>query len=159
MVTFTIGSGTTAQSCSAVTDVNGNVSCTINSVDQPTTDTQVSSTFAGDSYDTPITVNTPATVTEPTTLTVNPGTSDFSDATTVSGVLTDTYTERPVAGEPVTFVLNKTETCTGTTDATGTASCSITPGEPAATYTLTGSFGGDTNRPPAHSSTGSAPSW
>ena len=158
VVTFTIGSGSTAQSCSAVTDVNGNVSCTITSVDQPTTDTQVTSTFAGDSYDTPITVNTPATVTEPTTLTVNPGTSDFSDATTVSGVLTDAYTNAPVAGEPVTFVLNRTETCTGTTDATGTASCSITPGEPAATYTLTGSFGGDSTLPlqliPA---TGSAP--
>ena len=47
----------------------------------------------------------------------------------------------------MTFTLNGTETCTGETDATGTASCSITPGEPAATYTLTGSFGGDTTQP------------
>jgi hypothetical protein len=147
VVTFTIGSGSTAQSCNAVTDVNGNVTCSIASVDQPVTDTSVTSTFAGDSYDTPATVTTPVTVTEPTTLTVNPGTSDYSDTTTVSGVLTDANTNAPVVGEPVTLTLNGTETCTGTTDTTGTASCSITPGEPAATYTLTGTFTGDTTLP------------
>ena len=38
----------------------------------------------------------------------------------------------------MTFTLNGNETCTGTTDATGTASCTITPGEPAATYTAHG---------------------
>ena len=73
-------------------------------------------------------------------MTVNSATSDYSDATTVSGVLTDGNTNAPIAGEPVTFTLNGTETCTGTTDSTGTASCTITPGEPAATYTLAGSF-------------------
>ena len=92
-------------------------------------------------------MSTPVTITEPTTLTVNPGTSDYSDATTVSGVLTDSNTNTPIANEPVTFTLNGTETCTGTTDSTGTASCTITPGEPAATYTLSGSFGGDTTLP------------
>ena len=78
---------------------------------------------------------------------MNPGTSNYSDATTVSGVLTDSNTNTPIANEPVTFTLNGTETCTGTTDATGTASCTITPGEPAATYTLSGTFGGDTTLP------------
>ena len=78
---------------------------------------------------------------------VNPATSDYSDSTTVSGVLTDSVTNAPVAGEPVTLQLNGTETCTATTDVTGTASCTITPGEPAATYTLTGTFGGDTTPP------------
>ena len=66
-------------------------------------------------------MTTPATVTEPTTLTVNPGTGNYSEPTTVSGVLQDTITNTPVAGEPVTFSLNGTETCTGTTDATGIA--------------------------------------
>ena len=43
----------------------------------------------GDTYDTPGNGrHTPITVTEPTTLTVNPATSDYSDSTTVSGVLT-----------------------------------------------------------------------
>ena len=157
VVTFTVGSGSTAQSCSAVTDANGDVSCTIPSLDQPQTDETITSTFSGDSYDTPSTVTTPATVTEPTVLTVNSGTSDYSDTTTVSGTLTDANTNQPISGEPVTFTLNGTETCTGTTDATGTASCPITPGEPAATYTLTGSFGGDTTQPlQLTDSTGSA---
>jgi hypothetical protein len=147
VVTFTIGSGTTAQSCSGTTDVSGNVSCTVPTVDQPQTAETVTSSFAGDAYDTAATANTPITVTEPTTLTVNPATTPYSDTTTVSGVLTDTNTNAPISGEPVTFVLNGTETCTGTTDATGSASCSITPGEQAATYTVTGSFTGDSTLP------------
>ena len=147
VVTFTVGSGSTAQSCNAVTDANGDVSCTIASLDQPQTDVTITSTFAGDTYDTPSTVSTPATVTEPTVLTVNSGTSDYSDGTTVSAVLTDANTNAPIANEPVTLTLNGTETCTATTDATGTASCPITPGEAAGTYTLSGSFGGDTTLP------------
>ncbi len=147
VVTFTIGSGTTAQSCNATTDVNGNVSCTIASVDQPTSSEPIVTSFTGDAYDTPSTTTNTLSVTEPTILTVNSATSDYSDATTVSGVLTDGNTNLPIANEPVTFTLNGTETCTGTTDSTGTASCSITPGEPAATYTLAGSFAGDSTLP------------
>ena len=149
VVTFTIGSGGTAQSCSGTTDTSGDVSCRIPTVDQPQTAETVTSNFAGDAYDTPVAVTTPITVTEPTTLTVNPGTGNYSEPTTVSGVLQDTMTNTPIAGEPVTFTLNGTETCTGTTDATGTASCTITPGEAAAMspYTLTGTFGGDSTLP------------
>ena len=147
VVTFSIGSGGTAQTCSGTTDNSGNVSCTVSTVDQPQTVETVTSTFAGDAYDTPVTVTTPLTVTEPTTLTVNPGTGNYSEPTTVSGVLQDTITNTPISGEPVTFTLNGSETCTGTTDATGMASCTITPGEPAATYTLTGTFGGDSTLP------------
>ena len=46
----------------------------------------------------------------------------------------------------MTFTLNGTETCTATTDSTGTATCVITPGEPSSSYTLTASFGGDTSQ-------------
>jgi sugar lactone lactonase YvrE len=147
VVTFTIGSGSTAQSCNAVTDTSGDVSCTIPALDQPQTSETVTSTFTADAYDTASTVSTPVTITEPTTLTVNPTTGAYGGATTVSGVLTDSNTNTPIANEPVTFILNGNETCTGTTDSTGTASCTITPGEPAATYTLSGSFGGDTTLP------------
>ena len=145
VVSVTIGSGSTAQSCSGTTDANGDVSCTIATVDQPVTDVPITASFNGDVYDTSASTTASATVSEPTALQVNTATSDFSDATTVSGVLTDTITNAPIANEPVQFQLNGSETCTGTTDATGTASCSITPGESAATYTLTGTFGGDTN--------------
>ena len=147
VVTFTIGSGSTAQSCNALTDSNGNVSCTIPSLDQPMTNVTITSSFTGDSYDTQSTVTTPATVTEPTVLTVNTATSDYSDSTMVSGVLTDANTNAVISGEPVTFILDNNETCTATTDSTGTATCPITPGEPAATYTLTGTFKGDAGQP------------
>ncbi len=81
----------------------------------------------------------------PTTLTVNPATGDFADTTTVSAVLTNSSTSAPIAGQSVTFTLNGTETCTGTTDATGTASCAVTPGEAAGTYTLSASFAGNSD--------------
>ena len=117
------------------------MSCTIATVDQPSGSEPISATFAGDVYDTSANASGTLSVTEPTTLTVNAATGDYSDATSVSGVLTDANTElRRFRGQPVTLTLNGDETCTGTTDFTGTASCSITPGEPAATYTLTGSF-------------------
>jgi len=148
VVTFTIGTNpTTQQSCNATTDSNGNVSCTIASVDQPASSEPITTSFGADSYDTAATATNTLSVTEPTSLTVNSATSDYSDATTVSGVLTDGNTNAPIAGEPVTFTLNGTETCTGTTNSIGVASCPITPGEPAATYTLTGSFAGDTTQP------------
>jgi hypothetical protein len=147
-VTFTIGSGSTAQSCTTgVTDANGDVSCTIPSVNQPTSNVTITTSFAGDSYDTPVTATTAATVTEPTILTVNTGTSAYSNQTNVSATLTDAITNQPISGESVTLTLNGTETCTATTNSSGVVTCPITPGEAAGTYTLTGSFGGDTTLP------------
>ncbi len=158
VVTFTVGSGSTAQSCNSVTDPNGDVSCTIPSLDQPQTSVTITSSFAGDVYDTQSTVPTRATVTEPTVLTVNSATSAYSNSTMVSAVLTDANTNAPIANEPVTLTLNGAETCTTSTNATGTASCPITPGEAGGTYTLSGTFGGDTTLPlQLTSSSGSAP--
>ena len=77
-------------------------------------------------------------------LTVDSATSDFNDPGTVSGTLTDASTSAPIGGQPVTFTLNATETCTGATDPTGIASCTVTPGEAAGTYPVTASFAGDT---------------
>lgn len=69
------------------------------------------------------------------TLAVAAATSDFDDAVTVSGVLSDSL--GPISGQPVTLTLNGAESCTGTTGSDGTASCSITPQEAAGSYTLT----------------------
>jgi hypothetical protein len=79
---------------------------------------------------------------DPTSLTVNGGSGTVGTPTKVSGVLMDTKTATAASGQSVVFKLNGAETCTGTTDATGAASCSLTPGEPAGTYTLAGSFAG-----------------
>ena len=97
VVTFTIGSGSTAQSCSGTTDVNGNVSCTIATVDQPSGTEPINASFTGDSYDTPAPATSSLSVTEPTELTVNPDTVTYGGSTTVSGTLTDSNLNQPVA--------------------------------------------------------------
>ena len=53
--------------------------------------------------------SSPAT---PTALTIQPVSGDFSSPTPVSAVLTDSITDTPISGEPVTFTLNGAETCT-----------------------------------------------
>jgi uncharacterized repeat protein (TIGR01451 family) len=98
-------------------------------------------TVVGTGATAPVTVT--GTSKPATTLKVTAGSGDFNDATTVSALLTNTATSAPIAGETVNLTLNGKETCGGTTDATGTVSCSITPGEAAGGYTLAGSFAGD----------------
>jgi hypothetical protein len=70
--------------------------------------------------------------------------ADFNDAATVQTKLLSAG--GPLAGKQVTFVLGSgsgTETCSATTDASGLATCSITPNQAAGGYTLTGTFPGD----------------
>jgi Bacterial Ig-like domain (group 3)/Integrin beta chain VWA domain len=76
-------------------------------------------------------------------LTVNNASSDFHDPGTVSATLRDASTSAPIAGQPVSFSLNGTESCMGTTLTDGSVSCSVTPTEPAGTYPLTATFAGD----------------
>ena len=83
-----------------------------------------------------------------TTLTVTSTTGTYGSPTTVTGTLVNNYTNTPVSGETVTLKLNGTQSCTGTTNASGVATCSITPSEPGGAYTLSGSFGGDTKTVP-----------
>jgi hypothetical protein len=146
-VTLTLGAGSTAQSCTGTTDATGSARCSIASVNQTVGNVPVTASFAGDNYflasnaTSSVAVSPPPPV--PTTLTVNPATGDYNVATTVSGVLTNSSTSAPIANEPVTFKLNGSETCAGITDSTGTASCSVIPGEASGTYPLTGTFAGD----------------
>ena len=147
VVTLTIGSGSTEQSCSGTTDPNGDVNCVVPTVDQPSGTEPIDASFAGDSYDTPATATSSLSVTEPTILTVNPATVTYGGSTTVSGTLTDSNLNQPIANEPVTFTVNGTETCTGTTDSTGLASCPIASGESTGSYTVSATFPGDTTQP------------
>ena len=105
-----------------------------------------SGTLFGLSVDDQIEVAAPPPVTNtvPSTLTVQPVTGNFSTPTPVSAVLTNPTTGMPIVNEPVTFTLNGSESCTATTDSTGTATCDITAGEPSSSYTLTATFPGDT---------------
>jgi outer membrane protein assembly factor BamB len=53
-VTFTLGSGSSAQSCSGITDSNGTATCSIDPVIQPLGSGTVSASFAGDAYFKPV---------------------------------------------------------------------------------------------------------
>ncbi len=147
LVTINLG----AQSCNGMTQPDGTVSCTIPTVAQTVSNVTVTADYTGSDFQAPASLPTPVpvVVTEPTSLSVKGGPADYGDATTVSGTLTDTLTTAPIVGEKLTLSLNGTDTCTTTvpTDATGTASCTITPSETAGTYLLTGSFGGDAGQP------------
>ena len=82
----------------------------------------------------------------PTTVTyTGPTSEDYNDSFTASGTLT-TAVGAPLSGKTLTFSLGAgtgTETCSASTDSTGTAQCQLTPFEAAGSYTLTASFAGD----------------
>ncbi len=133
-----------SQSCTGTTDASGSASCQISGVTAGLGSQTATATFAGDSYYQPATTSQPVLVYTTTSLTYTGATSsDYNDPATVSAQLTD-HAGSPVSNEPVVFTLNGAETCTGTTDANGNASCSITPGEAAGPYTVVASFAGDT---------------
>jgi hypothetical protein len=142
MVTFTV-TGANAQTGAASADATGKAIFTFTG-NNAGIDTVVA---------TATTVLPPANLTSntatitwsraPTTLTYNGATtSDFHDPVVVSATLTLSDTNAPVAGATVSFTLNGIDTCTGTTDAAGAASCTITPTQAAGTYPLAASFAG-----------------
>jgi hypothetical protein len=102
----------------------------------------------------------PVDVQVATTLTLTASsatTSDYHDAATVSANLAVASSGAGIPGETITFVLGAgtgTETCTGITDATGVASCSITPNQAAGAYTLNATFAGDKSYAGSPASTG-----
>ncbi len=147
-VSFVLGAGASAQMCTAVTDATGNAACTIASVSQAPGPIPVTDTFAGDAYYQTASASSTVNLPEETQLTVNPTTGVYDGSTPVSGTLVNTYTNSPVPGEPVTLTVNGTQACTATTDANGVATCSVTPTEPQGTYSLSGSFPGDTSTGP-----------
>jgi len=64
-------------------------------------------------------------------------------AMTVSGKLTDDLTGSPIQGETLTIGFG-TDTCTGVTNASGSASCTLTPQQVPGPYTATASYAGST---------------
>jgi hypothetical protein len=126
---------------SATTDVNGNASITYSSAVTGTDTWQASTTNPAGTITSNTTTVTWIKKASQLSITGGASTSDFNDPATVAAVLSDSG--GPLSGEPVTFTLNGSETCSATTDGTGSASCSLTPQEAAGTYTLLASFGGD----------------
>ncbi len=80
-----------------------------------------------------------------TTLAYDGATSgDFNDPTTLSARLTRTADSLPLAGQTVTFTMGS-EGCSQLTDASGAASCTITPSEAAGPQVVMTVFTGDDN--------------
>ncbi|WP_143467094.1 choice-of-anchor P family protein [Lentzea kentuckyensis] len=85
---------------------------------------------------------------ESTTIAYTGPASGFTgDPVTLSARLT--AASGPVANAQLVFRLNANETCAGTTNSAGVASCSITPGEVAGTYPLAIGYGGDVVHQPS----------
>ncbi len=82
-------------------------------------------------------------VTRPTTLKYTGDTTgDYHDSVTLSATLTDTATAAAISGESVQFTLGS-QSCSGNTNGSGDASCTLTLDQPSGGYTAKASFAGD----------------
>jgi hypothetical protein len=146
-VTFVLGTGGSAPTCSGVTNGSGIASCSL-TPNQPAGPQPLTATFASDSSYAGSSVTVSFTVThEEAALAftaTSATTSDYDDAATVQAQLTTDG--NPLPGRHVNFTLGTgggAPTCAATSDASGNATCSLTPNQPAGPVTLSATFGGD----------------
>ena len=145
LVTFDLGSGAGHPTCSASTDAFGNATCSLTPNEAAGSYTLTATFTDGVFYKSASAAASFKVTLEDTKITITgPLTSDYHDAVTVKAQLIDPDDATPIAGKTLTFVLGAgtgTETCvSGPTDASGNASCSITPNQAANTYTLSATF-------------------
>ncbi|WP_406470107.1 choice-of-anchor P family protein [Streptomyces sp. NBC_01615] len=145
-VDFTLGS----QSCSGTTNASGAASCSLTPRDVPG-QTTITASFAGNATTAPSSTSVPFTITKEETALAYTGPAKIANGTPVhlSGTLTEDAAV-PIAGRTVSFALGtgtSQQSCTGTTDSAGHASCTIDkanqPLNDAATVPMTASFAGD----------------
>jgi hypothetical protein len=152
-ISFTIGS----QSCTATTDASGHAACSI-LLNQIPGSTTVVASFAGSGLELPAQTSVAFTITkEETTLSYTGDTIIANNfAAHMSGVLLEDGTV-PIAGRTVTFTLGTgatAQTCTGITDSTGTATCTISPVvQPLGPGVVVAVFAGDAFYLPSSAST------
>lgn len=85
-------------------------------------------------------------VQRPTTLTYTGTTSaDFHDPAVLSAHLADAATALAVPGETISFTLGS-QSCSGTTDSGGNATCNVVLNQVAGPYTVSATFSGDSTR-------------
>jgi kumamolisin len=72
-----------------------------------------------------------------------PSAASSGDTVTLSATLTDHGTTDGLGGRTISFTVAGDETCTGTTDAAGSASCPVTISDPPGHYSVSATFGGD----------------
>jgi hypothetical protein len=127
-VTITATSGGPATTvCTATLDSLGTGDCALSPAELDAGTYLVQATYAGStgllssSASTPLTIEAQATTLTPAPLTLAPA----GDGT-VAATLTSQLTGEGVGGQPVAFTLGS-DSCTGTTDDTGLASCTVAP--------------------------------
>jgi PKD repeat protein len=86
----------------------------------------------------------PVTVVQRPTVTTYTGatTGDYHDQVTLSATLVDQATSDPLASKTISFTLGA-QSCSGVTDVSGAASCTLTLNQVPGPYTVTASFAGD----------------
>ncbi len=139
-VDFSVLTGPNAGlSGNSATDSSGNAGFGYSSTLTGTDTVQASVTnIAGTFYSNQVTVIWSK---DGTTLTVDNGTADYHDSTTLTATLKDSH-GTPLSGQSITFTVG-TQTCGPvTTNGSGVASCSFTPTQAAGSYTLSASYSG-----------------
>jgi hypothetical protein len=139
-VTFTLGS----QSCSGTTDASGHASCAITLTQDPPGPGTVSASFAADAAYSAASATDPFTITreESQLAYKGPVSVHYHDPFTAMATLTDPVDSLPIANKQITFTLGGLDTCSATTDASGNASCPLTP-HLTGTQNLVASFAGE----------------
>lgn len=141
------------QSCQGTTDAAGNASCTVTLTQTPGSYTESASYGGNPAYEASNTSRAFTIDREDTTLTyVGALTSKYHDAFTASATLADSDSGAALAGRTVAFTLGVGDTCTNATNASGVASCSITPQQPAGSVSMVSAFAGDTFYKPSSDS-------
>ena len=145
VVTFRLGSGISTETCTATTDTLGNATCQI-TPQEASGNYSLTATFAGNASYAQSSASTPFTVTrEETALTFAAGSptviANSKPATFSATLKEDGITA--ISGRSVVIGLGG-QSCTGTTDLTGTASCTIVVNQPLGPNTVQATFAGDT---------------
>jgi hypothetical protein len=147
-VTFTLGSGPGAPTCSAKTDVTGTATCLI-TPNQPAGTVTLTATFAGDASFAGSSASTTFTVTKEETTLKFTATSPTLLASGQPATFSATLKEdgvTPISGRTVTITLGSgagAQSCAVTTDSSGTANCTITVNQPLGPNTVTANFASD----------------
>ena len=137
-----------SQSCTTgATGGTGDASCQI-TVTQDSGQYPATAQFAGDANWSPAVASTTFTVDQaPTQLAYTGATTGAADApATLSAHLTSSGSD--LAGEVVSLSLDG-HSCTGTTNASGDASCTVTPTEAPGSYAVSAHFAGDADYLPS----------
>jgi kumamolisin len=133
-----------ADSCSGVTNASGIASCGVTVTSSPGHYSAIAA-FAGDAAYVAASDTKPFTVLHiPTKVVYSGDTSgDYNDAVTLTATLSENISGgSPISGRTLTFTLGA-ESCSGTTNGSGVATCSVTPLDVPGAYNVHTSFGGD----------------